>query len=130
MSGRKTKQESRAVEFRQSLLAWKQTPVAFRPSLRALARELATSHQLLSHYLSGLEEWHREKELEPLRAQAKAKNLTLTSEDERRYLAWLRRIEKRQANDAARAAKWASKHAALLARLNHLLPDSWGDFDR
>jgi hypothetical protein len=28
-----------------------------RPSLRALAREIGTSHQLLAHYLKGLEEW-------------------------------------------------------------------------
>jgi hypothetical protein len=55
MSGRKTEQESRATEFRQRLMAWKQTPESQRPSLRALARELGTSHQLLKHYLDGLE---------------------------------------------------------------------------
>jgi hypothetical protein len=80
MRGRKPKQQCRSEEFRQTLIAWKDTPVAFRPSLRALARELGTSHQLLSHYLSALEEWCREKNLERLRAQAKAKNLTLTPE--------------------------------------------------
>ena len=117
MRGRKPKQESRAAEFRRRLIEWQRTPVAFRPSLRALARELATSHQLLSHFLTGLEEWRLEKELEPLRAKAKAKNITLTSEDEKRYLAWLRKIEKRQTRDAARAAKWASKHVALLDRI-------------
>ena len=130
MRGRKTKLESRAAEFRQRLIEWKQTPVAFRPSLRALARELATSNQLLSHFLSGLEEWRLEKELESFRAKAKAKNLTLTSGDERRYLACLRKIEVRQAREAARAAKRASKHVALLDRIKQLLPDSWSDFDR
>ena len=36
---------------------WKQTPKSMRPSLRALAREIGTSHQLPEHYLKGLEEW-------------------------------------------------------------------------
>jgi len=38
-------------------MAWKQTPESLRPSLRALARALGTSHQLLQHYLDGLEKW-------------------------------------------------------------------------
>jgi hypothetical protein len=40
MRGRKTKQDSRAAEFPKSLIEWNQTPAAFRPSVRALAREL------------------------------------------------------------------------------------------
>jgi hypothetical protein len=56
--GRKPTQESRSAEFRQRLIAWKQSPESSRPSLRALARELTTSHQLLGHYLAGLEKWH------------------------------------------------------------------------
>jgi hypothetical protein len=61
MSGRKTKQESRADELRQQLVAWEQTPESLRPSLRQLARDLGTSHQLLEHYLRGLEKWkHKE----------------------------------------------------------------------
>jgi len=55
--GRSPKQESRAAEFRRKLLEWKQTPGSSRPSLRALARELGTSHQLLKHYLDGFEKW-------------------------------------------------------------------------
>jgi hypothetical protein len=54
---RKPKYESRATEFRQRLVVWKQTPASMRQSLRALAGELGTSHQLLAHYLDGLEEW-------------------------------------------------------------------------
>ena len=54
-TGRKPAQESRATEFRRSLIAWQQTPESSRLSLRALARELGTSHQLLKHYLDGLE---------------------------------------------------------------------------
>lgn len=47
---------------------------------------------------------------------------------EKSYLNWLRKIEERQAREAAKAAKWASKHAALLDSLKHLLPDSWNGF--
>jgi hypothetical protein len=57
MRGRKPNQESRSTEFRQRLIAWKQTPESARPSLRALARELGTSHQLLAFYLQGLKKW-------------------------------------------------------------------------
>jgi DNA-binding transcriptional MocR family regulator len=85
MRGRKKKQESRAQEIRASLLVWKQTPESSRPSLRALARELGTSHQLLEHYYDGLEDWqHRERcqranaEAEEIRARAKAENREMT----------------------------------------------------
>jgi hypothetical protein len=57
MRGRKPTQESRAAEFRQRLIAWKQTPGSLRPSLRGLARELRTSHQLLKYFLDGMEKW-------------------------------------------------------------------------
>lgn len=119
MGGRKRKQESRSEEFRQTLIAWKRTPVAIRSSLRALARELGTSHQLLCHYLATLEQWRWEKELRAFRAKAKAHNLTMTPAVERRYLDWLRKIEERQARNAARTAKWAGKHAALKRLLGH-----------
>ena len=56
-SGRKPAQDSRATEFRRELIEWKQTPESSRPSLRELARMLGTSHQLLKHYLDGLEKW-------------------------------------------------------------------------
>jgi hypothetical protein len=56
-SGRKPVQESRSTEFRQTLIAWRQIPAAARLSLRALARQLGTSHQLLKHYLDELEKW-------------------------------------------------------------------------
>jgi hypothetical protein len=39
------------MEFRRTVLACKQTLESSRPSLRALARELGTSRQLLSFYL-------------------------------------------------------------------------------
>ena len=37
-------------------MEWKQTPESFRSSLRALAAEMGTSHQLLSFYLKWLKE--------------------------------------------------------------------------
>jgi hypothetical protein len=55
-AGRKPSSGSRAEEFRQRLSAWKRNVVS-RPSLRALARELGTSHQLLSHYLKTRLKW-------------------------------------------------------------------------
>jgi len=55
--GRKPASESRATEIRTRLLAWKQTQEPHRISLRALARELGTSHQLLGHYLTRWEKW-------------------------------------------------------------------------
>jgi hypothetical protein len=85
MRGRKPKQESRATEFPRRLIAWKQTLESSRPSLRALARELGTSHQLLDHYLVGLEKWHykeryrkAKKGSEEIRARANAEGRHLT----------------------------------------------------
>lgn len=89
IKGRKRQDESRADEFRQRLLAWKQNPESLRPSLRALARELGTSHQLLQHYLNGLEEWEarvryqraKERAVErskQIRARAAAENREMT----------------------------------------------------
>ena len=95
MRGRKKKPESRAQEIRASLLMWKQTPKSSRPSLRALARELGTSHQLLEHYYDGLEDWqHRERcqranaEAEEIRARVKE---TPRQEGETQ-VSWVRRI--------------------------------------
>lgn len=86
--GRKPKRESRSAEFRLALIHWKETTKSSRPSLRALARELKTSHALLQHYLDGLEEWqyeerHRreEKQLKEIRARAKAENRPMTKRE-------------------------------------------------
>lgn len=56
-TGRRPRRESRAEEFRQRLIAWKRTPKPSRLSLRAVASELGTSHQLLSHYLKAWDKW-------------------------------------------------------------------------
>jgi hypothetical protein len=88
-AGRKPREKSRADEFRQSLMVWRETPVPRRPSLRELARELGTSHQLLKHYLDGLEEWECksryqraketvEREAAEIRARVKAEGRRMT----------------------------------------------------
>ncbi len=89
MRGRKPKQESRSAEFRRRLMAWKQTPESARPSLRALARELGTSHQLLSFYLQRLEKWRIKecwRQAREIRARANAEGRPMTPwEDQQAY---------------------------------------------
>ena len=85
--GRKPAKESRAVEIRAELLAWKQTPESQRSSLRALAVKLGTSHQLLSVYLSGLNDWQKkdcQRRAEAIRNLARAENRRLTPWEESR----------------------------------------------
>jgi hypothetical protein len=84
-AGRKPARESRATEFRQRLIAWQQTPESSQPSLRALACELGTSHQLLQHYLDGLEDWQckercrrAKQKAEEIQARAKAEGREMT----------------------------------------------------
>ncbi len=55
--GRKRVKESRAAEIRARLVQWRQIPEPQRISLRALAAEIGTSHQMLSFYLRGLDRW-------------------------------------------------------------------------
>ncbi len=91
MSGRKSAQESRATEFRPKLMEWKRTPQSSRPSLRALARELGTSHQLLAFYLSGLGEWRAKeywRQAREIRARAMDENRDLTSWEEQQARAY------------------------------------------
>jgi hypothetical protein len=89
MRGRKPKRESRSAEFRRRLMAWQETPESSRPSLRSLASDLDTSHQLLGHYLKGLEKWrHKEcygeakKKLEQIRARAIAEGRPMAQWEE------------------------------------------------
>ena len=121
-AGRKPQQESRAEEFRQRLSAWKQTPVRSRPSLRALAAELRTSHQLLKYYVDGLDQWKRDKALERLHANARAKGFSVTPKIEEEYLAWLKDIEEREAQDRRKHPGLAKKIAAAMDQLNKLYP--------
>ena len=93
MKGRKSKQESRATEFRRTLIAWKQSPESSRPSLRALARELGTSHQLLSFYLKNLHRWQSQecwRQAKGIRARANAEGRTVTQQEEQQVYAYNR----------------------------------------
>lgn len=80
-SERKPACESRAAEIRARLVAWKQIPETRRISLRALAVEIGTSHQLLSFYLNGPDKWqgreyqHKARDI-LARAQTENRNLT------------------------------------------------------
>lgn len=91
MKGRKRKVDSRATEFRQKLVEWQQTPESLRPPLRALARELHTSHALLQHFLNSLgkwqarEDWRCVKEIR-VRANAEGRPLTPWEEQQTRAL--------------------------------------------
>jgi hypothetical protein len=80
-------QDSRALELRRKLIEWKRTAESSRPPLRALARELGTSHQLLAFYLNGLEKWQGEeyfRQAREIRARAIAEDRPLTQwEDEK-----------------------------------------------
>ena len=78
--GRKPAGESRAAEIRARLAAWKQTPEQGRISLRALAAELGTSHQLLSFYLRRWDKW----QIEQTPDRAKTENRSLTAGEEAR----------------------------------------------
>jgi hypothetical protein len=64
-------------------------PEPARPSLRALARKLNTSHQLLKHFLDGLDDWEykerfrvaqelAEQKANVFRARARAENREMT----------------------------------------------------
>ena len=92
--GRKPARESRAPEIRARLMEWKQTPQTFRNSLRTLAAEMGTSHQLLSYYLQRLDEWQDrrqgteyEHQAEAIRARARAENRPLTQWEESQVVA-------------------------------------------
>src|ERR1039458_8357910 len=83
--GRKPKYESRAPEFRRRLVEWKRMPESSRPPLRALARQLDTSRQLLKHYLDRLDQWQVEESwrlAREYRAQALASGRPMTPWEE------------------------------------------------
>jgi hypothetical protein len=83
--GRKPAGESRATEIRTRLRVWKQAPAPQRISLRALAVELGTSHQLLSVYLKGLDDWQKkdyQRKAEAIRDLARAENRYLAPSEQ------------------------------------------------
>jgi hypothetical protein len=83
--GRKPASESRAAEIRARLAAWRQILAPQRISLRALAVEIGTSHQLLSFYLKRLDKWQGkeyQRKANEIRARAKAENRPMTQWEE------------------------------------------------
>jgi hypothetical protein len=73
--------ESRANEIRMRLIEWQEIPEGIRQSLRQLAAELGTSHQLLSFYLRRLHQWksaehHRRADAIGERAEAEGRLMT------------------------------------------------------
>jgi hypothetical protein len=92
--GRKLATESRAAEIRTRLAVWKQTPEGVRISLRALAAEAGTSHQLLSFYLRQWDRWlireYRRKAV-GIRAQANAEGRPVTPGEEAQIAAYRKR---------------------------------------
>ncbi len=94
MRGRQPKPESRATVIRMRLAEWKQTPEFSRPSLRALARELGTSHQLLGYYLKRWHEWEGRQYLhkaEAIRDRATAESRPMTQWEQQQAFVWSRR---------------------------------------
>ncbi len=91
--GRKPAVQSCAAEIRARLLTWKQTPEPQRISLRALARELGTSHQLVGHYLACWEKWQAKEyrlKANDIRTRAKAENRYMTPGEESQVIAYER----------------------------------------
>jgi hypothetical protein len=76
---------------------------------------------LLKYYLEGLEAWRRRKDLEQLHANARAKGVTVTPAMEKRYLAWLAKIETHQARAAAKLAAWHAKHPGFAEKVRVLI---------
>jgi IS30 family transposase len=91
--GRKPASVSRAAEIRAKLLAWTQMPEEGRTSLRAIAREIGTSHQLLSFFLRRLDKWQAKQyqgKANDIRAYAKAEGRHLTPQEEAQMTAYVR----------------------------------------
>jgi hypothetical protein len=88
--GRKRVGESRASEIRTRLVEWKLIPEPVRISLRALAVEIGTSHQLLSFYLRGLNRWQAweyRRKANDIRARAEGEGRAMTNAEQAQALA-------------------------------------------
>jgi hypothetical protein len=84
--GRKRVGETRAAEIRAKLAVWRDEPELGRRSLRALAGELGTSHQLLSFYLRGLDKWLERqcrRKADEIRARAETEDRLMTYDESR-----------------------------------------------
>jgi len=122
MRGRKPKQDSRVEEIRAKLAAWKQMPESSRPSLRALARDLGTSHQLLSHYLERWGKWQAEeyrRQAKEIRARAEAENRAMTELEAGQAWAWERVAFRATVDSALSKMLRRLKQRAKLGQLPH-----------
>jgi hypothetical protein len=91
--GRKPKAQSRGTEICVKLAEWKRVPESSRPSLRALAYALGTSHQLLGFYLKNLHKWQSKeywRQAMEIRARANAGDRPLTYQEEQQVCAYNR----------------------------------------
>jgi hypothetical protein len=91
--GRRPAIESRADEIRTKLVAWKQIPEQGRPSLRALAREIGTSHQLLTFFLRRLDKWQAKeyrRKANDICDRANAEGRPMTPEEQAQMTAYVR----------------------------------------
>lgn len=91
--GRKSIGESRATEIRLRLVEWKRVHESMRISLRALAAEMGTSHQLLSFYLKRLNYWqigeYKRKEND-IRVRAECEGRPVAGAEQEQALAYAR----------------------------------------
>lgn len=123
MRGRKPKLESRALEFYGRLARWKQAPESARPSLRALARELGTSHQLLGHYLQNWANWQAmeyRRQAKEIRARAERENRTLTPWEEQQARAYDQEAFQWMIESAVEKNIMELERAANAGRLNRV----------
>ena len=129
--GRKPADESRAEELRERLVKWSYFPASARPSLRALAEALQTSHQLLSHLLVGLKGWEREKDLERCRVVTKPHGVVWTEAHQMKVHSELRqsrrKLSARWVQDMPRHQAHVEKTRMLfLAKFGAVLCEKWG----
>ena len=85
--GRKPAHESPAAAICERLESWRRAPEAQKPSLRALAQELGTSHQLLSFHVRRLTK-RQEKEYRVKAQEIRSKGLVMTYADEQQAFAY------------------------------------------
>jgi hypothetical protein len=97
--GRKPANESRTEAICTRLVSWSQASEGQRPSLRVLAKELGTSHQLLSFYLKGLSKWRRKEYLRKAQ-EIRDKGLGMTYVDEQQAVAYERAAFQLMLDDA------------------------------
>ena len=115
--GRRPSDKSNAAAIRTRLVSWRQAPEQTRSSLRALAKELGTKHQILSFYLKGLNRWQRE-EYHRKAAEIRSKGLGMTYADEQQALAYDRAALHLMLDDALEPTFQRLEEGAKTGNLN------------